>query len=92
MLLNYRFLDKLDGAIKGDIPFTLILDDPAGNSFVQALADDYKDDANLEMHKYTRTFEQNEELGLNDMKVENYENDEEAGEGHSKELKTITEE
>lgn len=80
--------------------FTLILDDPAGNSFVQALTDDYKDDTNLELHKYTRSFEQNEELGLNDMKVENYENDdkEEVEEevakkdGDDKELATITEE
>lgn len=84
-----QFLDQLDAAIRGDTPFTLVLDDPAGNSFVQALADDYKDDTNLELHKYTRTFEQNEELGLNDMKVENYEEDHA---NESKELTTIKEE
>lgn len=66
-----------------------MLDDPAGNSFVQALTDDYTDDKNLELHKYTRTFEQNDELGLNDMKVENYETTD--GE-EKKDLATITEE
>lgn len=30
-----KFLQKLDSAIGGKLPFTLILDDPAGNSFVQ---------------------------------------------------------
>lgn len=74
-----------------------MLDDPAGNSFVQSLADDYKDDKNLEMSKYTRSFEQNEELGLNDMKVENYEEDEkkknkEEADAKNKELHSISEE
>lgn len=81
----------MDAAIAGNIPFTLILDDPAGNSFVQALTDDYKEDVNLEIERYTRSFDQNEELGLNDMKVENYE-EEEAKQKEEKELKTIVEE
>lgn len=42
------------------------------------------------MHKYTRSFEQNEELGLNDMKVENYDSD--GKDVERKELTTITEE
>ena len=53
----------------------MILDDPAGNSYVQAFADDGKSDSNLRIIHYTRSFEQNEELGLNDMKVEGYEED-----------------
>lgn len=90
-----KFLDRLEAAINGDMQFTLVLDDPAGNSFVQALTDDYKDDASLVMHKYTRTFEQNEELGLNDMKVENYEEDHQPvveEQAETKELSTISEE
>lgn len=79
----------MDKAIAGNTPFTLVLDDPAGNSFVQALTDVFTDDKNLEIHKYTRSFEQNEELGLNDMKVENYEDDNKVV---SKDLQTITEE
>jgi len=53
-------------------PFTLILDDPAGNSYLQNVyAPD--DDPELTIEHYERTFEQNDDLGLNDMKVEGYE-------------------
>ena len=52
-------------------PFTLILDDPLANSYVQNLyAPD--PDPNMEIELYDRTWEQNEGLGLNDMKVEDY--------------------
>ena len=54
--------------------WTLILDDPAGNSYVQNVyAPD--DDPELTIENYERTFEQNDELGLNDMKTEGYEED-----------------
>lgn len=49
-----------------------VLDDPAGNSYLQNVyAPD--EDPEMEIINYDRTFEQNEELGLNDMKTENYE-------------------
>ena len=52
-------------------PFTLILDDPLANSYIQSLyAPD--PDPGLETEWYDRTFQQNEELGLNDIKVEEY--------------------
>jgi zinc finger protein len=55
-------------------PFTVILDDPLANSYLQNLyAPD--PDPNMSAEVYDRTFEQNEELGLNDMKLEGYEND-----------------
>ncbi len=58
-------------------PFTLILDDPLANSYVQNLyAPDL--DPSMEIELYDRTWEQNEDLGLNDMKVEGYEQGEEA--------------
>jgi zinc finger protein len=54
-----------------EIPFTLILDDPLANSFLQNIyAPD--PDPNMTVELYDRTFEENEELGLNDIKVENY--------------------
>lgn len=56
----------------GTRKITLILDDPAGNSYVQALTDDGSLDERLKIERYDRSFEQNEELGLNDMKTENY--------------------
>lgn len=54
---------------------TVILDDPTGNSYVQALTDDGVPDSNLKIIRYHRSHDQNEELGLNDMKVEGYEED-----------------
>lgn len=52
-------------------PFTIILDDPLANSYIQNLyAPD--PDPNMTIEMYDRTFEQNDELGLNDIKVEGY--------------------
>jgi len=60
------FCKKLDKLISAEVPFTVILDDPAGNSYLQNIyAPD--DDPNMEIVNYERSFEQNEELGLNDM-------------------------
>lgn len=66
-----EFISQLIQFLEGNITITLILDDPAGNSYIQTLSDDGPDDK-LKITKYKRNFEQNEELGLNDMKVENY--------------------
>ena len=64
--------EKLQRILKGDEATLLILDDPAGNSYVQSICDSVDEDKSLRVVKYERTFEQNEQLGLNDMKVENY--------------------
>lgn len=65
------FLTKLKAITTAEQPFTLILDDPLANSYIQNLyAPD--PDPNMEVTWYDRTFEMNEELGLNDIKVENY--------------------
>ncbi|EJU03797.1 zf-ZPR1-domain-containing protein [Dacryopinax primogenitus] len=66
------FLGRLKEVMTAAQPFTLILDDPLANSYLQNLyAPD--PDPNMEVITYDRTFEQNEDLGLNDMKVEGYE-------------------
>ncbi|EGI68147.1 PREDICTED: zinc finger protein ZPR1 [Acromyrmex echinatior] len=65
------FIAQLEEVLDGQRKVTLILDDPAGNSYVQSLSDDGSDNR-LKITKYDRNFEQNEELGLNDIKVENY--------------------
>ncbi|PVU95282.1 hypothetical protein BB561_001931 [Smittium simulii] len=67
------FLQKLDDTIEGKtFPITLILDDPVSNSYLQnPYAPD--EDPNMTIETYERTFDQNEDLGLNDIKVENYE-------------------
>ncbi|ETN67468.1 zinc finger protein [Anopheles darlingi] len=66
------FFGHLDTAIAGNKQLTIVLDDPTGNSYVQSLSDDGTPDEALRIIRYHRSFEQNEELGLNDMKTENY--------------------
>lgn len=69
-----KLLDDLEMVIKGNLMVTFIMDDPAGNSYLQNVyAPD--DDPEMTIEEYERTFEQNEELGLNDMKTENYTDD-----------------
>lgn len=55
-----------------EIKCTLILDDPLGNSYLQNLYAPEPDPA-MTIEEYERTFEQNESLGLNDMRLEGYE-------------------
>lgn len=55
-------------------PFTLIIDDPAANSFIFSINhENPENDKNLKIEEYERSWEQNEELGLNNMIVEDYE-------------------
>jgi len=85
------FLEGLKDIKSGDRPFTLILDDPLSNSYLQNLyAPD--PDPNMTVEMYDRTKEQNDDLGLSDMKLEGYENDadDEIGQGHS--LQAVKEE
>ncbi|XP_011191057.2 zinc finger protein ZPR1 [Zeugodacus cucurbitae] len=65
-------VNKFDKIMALELKATLVLDDPAGNSYVQSLAEGDDIDEKLIIAKYERTFDQNEELGLNDMKTENY--------------------
>mmetsp|Transcript_76034 Transcript_76034/g.88412 ORF Transcript_76034/g.88412 Transcript_76034/m.88412 type:complete len:264 (-) Transcript_76034:184-975(-) len=67
-------IQKLEGysQFKDNEKFTIILDDPLANCFI--LNPFYpNDDPQIDVDVYDRTFEQNEELGLNDIKTENYE-------------------
>ena len=71
------FLGKLKSVLSCDLlPYTVILDDPLANSYIQnPYAPD--PDEQLTEEKYFRTYEQNEDLGLNDINVDNYQQDEE---------------
>lgn len=66
-----ELLASIQSIIDGDLKCSLILDDPLGNSYVQNL---YAPDADPQISEteYERTYEQNEEFGLNDIKTENY--------------------
>ncbi|EJD08535.1 zf-ZPR1-domain-containing protein [Fomitiporia mediterranea MF3/22] len=69
-----KFLADLKSIKAAERPFTVILEDPLANSYVQNLyAPD--PDPNMTIEMFDRTWEQNEDLGLNDMKVEGYEAD-----------------
>ena len=50
--------------------YTLIIDDPLSNSYIAGIGDA---DDQIVTEEYERTEEQNEELGIADMKIENYE-------------------
>ncbi|XP_061381703.1 zinc finger protein ZPR1 isoform X2 [Danaus plexippus] len=68
-----RCISSIDEILEGKSTATLILDDPAGNSYVQNLSDDPTVfDDGLKVVHYERSYEQNDELGLNDMKTEGY--------------------
>ncbi|ORY34028.1 ZPR1 zinc-finger domain-domain-containing protein [Naematelia encephala] len=65
------FLGNLKDCIGAKIPFTLIIDDPVSNSYLQNLyAPD--PDPNMTIEEYERTADQNDDLGLSDMVLEGY--------------------
>ncbi|XP_071625192.1 zinc finger protein ZPR1 isoform X3 [Heliangelus exortis] len=58
--------------IEGRRNVHFIMDDPAGNSYLQNVYAP-EEDPELRVERYERSFDQNEELGLNDMRTEGYE-------------------
>ncbi len=56
---------------EGKRKFTLILTDPLSHSFI-ANPFHPSEDPRLKVEFRPRTFDENEELGLNDIKVDNY--------------------
>ncbi|KAA8650926.1 hypothetical protein EYZ11_001870 [Aspergillus tanneri] len=70
-----RFFSRLDSAIKGEMKFVITLEDPMANSYVQDMCAPAVD-PKITTEEYERTEEEEEELGLKDMKVEGYEADE----------------
>lgn len=66
------FFDGIELAIKGEKKFTVILTDPLASSYVQNLCSP-DDDPQIKSEEYDRTEEEEEDLGLSDMKTEGYE-------------------
>lgn len=62
------FCAKLGQCAEGEMAFTVELDDPSGNSYVESYESDPSRDQKLKVELYDRTTEQSEALGL---KVEN---------------------
>lgn len=69
------FFGQLTSAINGELKFTIILSDPLASSYVQSFAAP-EPDAQMKVEEYERTEEEEEDLGLRDMKTEGYEQDE----------------
>ena len=76
------FLAKLDQCIAGEIAFTLRLTDPMANTWIHSWAmNEGKEDPRLTHRQYTRTEEEDLELGLLDMVAPRGEEEEEGEEG-----------
>jgi len=66
------FLGRLKKVMSAEIcPFTVILDDPLADSYIQNPYAPERDEQ-IEEVEYERTYDQNEDLGLNDIKVDDY--------------------
>ncbi|PNS14738.1 hypothetical protein CAC42_1760 [Sphaceloma murrayae] len=70
------FFAGLTEAIEGKKAFTVIIEDPLASSYVQSLTAPEKD-PQIEVEEYERTEEEEEHLGLRDIKTEGYEEDHE---------------
>jgi len=66
-----KFFAGLDEAINGERKFTVVLKDPLASSYVQNLFLP-EQDPQIETEEYERTEEEEEDLGLADMKTEGY--------------------
>ncbi|VEU22634.1 DEKNAAC103364 [Brettanomyces naardenensis] len=63
-----EFFDKMDRALAGKLQFTIMMEDPLAGSYIQNVyAPD--PDPNMASEEYERTSEQEQDLGLADMKV-----------------------
>jgi zinc finger protein len=69
-----NFIKKLEAIKNLQMKFTIVIDDPLSNSFIFPIGESPENDKRLIKEEYERTYEQNEEFGINDMKTENYEN------------------
>ncbi|CAD6207824.1 unnamed protein product [Miscanthus lutarioriparius] len=61
------FKERLSKLLSLQEAWTLIIDDGLAASFVAPATESLEDDSQLTMEEYQRSWEQNEELGLNDM-------------------------
>ena len=55
---------KLEACVDGESAFTLVLNDPSGNSYIETPADSLEKDPLLRLDHYERTAEQAEGIGL----------------------------
>ncbi|KAI4205739.1 MAG: hypothetical protein LQ350_000236 [Teloschistes chrysophthalmus] len=63
-----RFFVVLDKAIRGEMEYTILLEDPLANSYVQSLMAP-EPDPQLREEEYERTGEEEDDLGISDMRT-----------------------
>ena len=64
------FFARLEKCITGEQPFTLVLRDPLASCFISALTEDFTADEQLTSEEFVRDWEEDEEMGLHDMRTE----------------------
>ena len=69
------FFERLNSAIRCEMRFSIILEDPLASSYVGPCGKEIEEDTQITKQDYERTAEEMEDLGLNDMKTETYEAD-----------------
>jgi zinc finger protein len=74
------FFNSLSAAINGEEKFTVVLRDPLASSYVQSFTAP-EPDPQIKVEDYERTAEEEEDLGLKDMKTEGYEEEHAATNG-----------
>ncbi|KAL7241723.1 hypothetical protein ACSBR1_014334 [Camellia fascicularis] len=83
------FRARLNKLLSVEDPWTLIIDDVLANSFVAPATDDVNDDHQLSFEEYERSWEQNEELGLNDIDTSSADSGYESTDATQKEGTTV---
>ncbi|KAF2719133.1 zf-ZPR1-domain-containing protein [Polychaeton citri CBS 116435] len=69
-----EFFEQLTDAAEGRKKFTVIIEDPLASSYVQSFTAP-EPDPKIKFEDYDRTEEEEQDLGLRDIKVEGYEDD-----------------
>lgn len=77
------FFAQLSAAIEGEVKFSVVLTDPLASSYVQSFKAPEPDEQ-MKVEEYERTREEEEELGLADMRTEGYEEGAGAKDGDGK--------
>ena len=70
-----KFFDRLEKAVKGEMEYTIVMEDPIGNSYCQSF-EHPEGDAKIWSEEYERSAEEEDDLGLTDMKTHLNENGE----------------
>ena len=59
-----EFLERLDACVAAERDFTLVVDDPAGNSYVESTTGRLEQDPLIRVEHYERTRQQQQAIGL----------------------------